>query len=520
MGKILKNPTIISNLLVEIKTSINNKENNNVLSELPKNDVLCMWHDTNNTHKYEVSKVIQSTCTEKGEKTYTCECGDFYTEEIDVNPDNHEYDETDHCIRCGILNPDHVHEYDSGVVTKEPTHTENGIKTYTCRCGDTYIEEIAKLGHTYDQGVITKQPTCTEKGIKTFTCIGADDSYTEEIPALGHISDNGTVKIQPTCTVDGSKEYKCTRCNTVIRTDKIDRLGHNYSTSFTTAGSKSKHCTRCSSKSEVTSIPALGHSWNSGVITKQPTCTNKGVKTFTCTRCNETRTEEVAALGHAFNADIVCTRCGVIKQTSGVVSNDNKKNFTYKKVQSNNKYYIDINNIENQETGVSVINIYNHYNILNDSNLYKTRLKLFGLLSPKSFFVNDVIINIDNGFELNMENPYEGLPNNIDPFSDLSWISIQSNDHVKEINGLKYIFSNPQFQQPTNTSNAFLSCTKLTKLDLRGLDMRKVADASFMFYNCPNLKQILVSRDKWVLPSGCNTNGMFQNCGCSAVTKV
>lgn len=482
MGKILKNPTIISNLLVEIKTSINNKENNNVLSELPKNDVLCMWHDTNNTHKYEVSKVIPSTCTEKGEKTYTCGCGDFYTEEIDVNPDNHEYDETDHCIRCGILNPDHVHEYDSGVVTKEPTHTENGIKTYTCRCGDTYIEEIAKLGHTYDQGVITKQPTCTEKGIKTFTCIGADDSYTEEIPALGHISDNGTVKIQPTCTVDGSKEYKCTRCNTVIRTDKIDRLGHNYSTSFTTdvaatcttAGSKSKHCTRCSSKSEVTSIPALGHS---------------------------------------FNADIVCTRCGVIKQTTGVLKSYSE-NFTYNKVSS----YIDIYDIGNYQTNDSVINIYNHYNIQGNSNLYKTRLKIFRLLSIGSDFSNDVIINIDNGFELNMENPYEEIGINI--FDNLNWIGLHNNKYVKEINGLKYIFSNPQFKQPTNTSNAFLSCTKLTKLDLRGLDMRKVTDASYMFYNCSNLKQIIVSKDKWVLPSGCNTNGMFQNCGCSAVTKV
>ncbi len=40
------------------------------------------------------------------------------------------------------------------------------------------------------------------------------------------------------------------------------------------------------------------HSWNDGVVTTEPTCTAKGVETFTCTVCERTRTEEVAALGH------------------------------------------------------------------------------------------------------------------------------------------------------------------------------------------------------------------------------
>ena len=45
-------------------------------------------------------------------------------------------------------------------------------------------------------------------------------------------------------------------------------------------------------------IPALGHAWDNGVITTAPTCENAGVKTFTCTRCNETKTEAVNATGH------------------------------------------------------------------------------------------------------------------------------------------------------------------------------------------------------------------------------
>ena len=45
-------------------------------------------------------------------------------------------------------------------------------------------------------------------------------------------------------------------------------------------------------------IPALGHDWNDGVITTAPTCENAGVKTITCTRCKETKTEAVNATGH------------------------------------------------------------------------------------------------------------------------------------------------------------------------------------------------------------------------------
>jgi outer membrane murein-binding lipoprotein Lpp len=40
--------------------------------------------------------------------------------------------------------------------------------------------------HKYNSGVVTKAPTCTETGIKTYTCVNGDDSYTETIPALGH----------------------------------------------------------------------------------------------------------------------------------------------------------------------------------------------------------------------------------------------------------------------------------------------------------------------------------------------
>lgn len=63
----------------------------------------------------------------------------------------------------------HTHTWDAGVVTKEPTCTEAGVKTFTCSCGATYTEDIPAKGHNYNNGVCSncgdKQPEvkATEK---------------------------------------------------------------------------------------------------------------------------------------------------------------------------------------------------------------------------------------------------------------------------------------------------------------------------------------------------------------------
>ena len=58
-------------------------------------------------------------------------------------------------------------------------------------------------------------------------------------------------------------------------------------------------CTVCNEKvKDGEKIPAKGHSWNEGEITTSPTCENAGVKTYTCTVCNATKTEAITATGH------------------------------------------------------------------------------------------------------------------------------------------------------------------------------------------------------------------------------
>ena len=43
--------------------------------------------------------------------------------------------------------------------------------------------------------------------------------------------------------------------------------------------------------------------WDDGKIATTPTCTKTGVKQYTCTICSETKTEEIAALGHDYSSD-------------------------------------------------------------------------------------------------------------------------------------------------------------------------------------------------------------------------
>lgn len=74
------------------------------------------------------------------------------------------------------------HDYDSGMITKEPTCTEEGERTYTCSlCKEIKTESVAKKEHVYKEE-ITKEATFDEEGEKTFTCEICGDSYTEAIP--------------------------------------------------------------------------------------------------------------------------------------------------------------------------------------------------------------------------------------------------------------------------------------------------------------------------------------------------
>ena len=80
----------------------------------------------------------------------------------------------------------HTHSY-KDVVTA-PTCTEKGYTTHTCACGDSYVDTyVDALGHAWDNGKVTKEPTETETGVKTFTCTRCGETKTEVIPATDSV---------------------------------------------------------------------------------------------------------------------------------------------------------------------------------------------------------------------------------------------------------------------------------------------------------------------------------------------
>lgn len=114
----------------------------------------------------------------------------------------------------------------------------------------------------------------------------------------------------PTCTESGLEleDNVCGVCGEHYFTGKVlEPLGHKFSDDYTVdkvatcneEGEKSKHCENgCGVRDDIQPIPVdkENHDWTSEVTT-QPTCVKEGVRTFTCNRCKDTKTEAIPATG-------------------------------------------------------------------------------------------------------------------------------------------------------------------------------------------------------------------------------
>ncbi len=159
----------------------------------------------------------------------------------------------------------HTHSWGSGIVTKEPTCTEKGVKTYTCSCGKTKQESIPATGHQWSEWVVTKEATATEEGQKERTCGKCGAVETQVIERTdGHVHSwgDGEVTKNPTCTEKGVKTYTCS-CG----------------------------------QTKTEEIPATGHTWSEWTVTKQATATEKGLKQRTCEACGETEEADIEPKG-------------------------------------------------------------------------------------------------------------------------------------------------------------------------------------------------------------------------------
>lgn len=133
----------------------------------------------------------------------------------------------------------------------------------------------------------TGKVTGVHEGSAEITAACGDFSATKTIQVTGHPNTELKNAKEATCSTEGYTGDKiCKDCGKTIEAGKT--------------------------------IPKKEHSWDAGKVTKAATCTEKGIRTYTCQSCSITRTEEIPARGHKFGAWVTTSQEDVIspaKQT-------------------------------------------------------------------------------------------------------------------------------------------------------------------------------------------------------------
>ena len=131
----------------------------------------------------------------------------------------------------------HEHSYTEEVTT-EPGCVTEGVKTFTCSCGDSYTEEIPATGHKYGDWQTVTAATCAAAGEKQRVCTNGCAEGTEgrvetqTIAKTSHTYGEPVEDPKATCTAAGTKTYTCTVCpegtEGHTKTETVPALGHNY----------------------------------------------------------------------------------------------------------------------------------------------------------------------------------------------------------------------------------------------------------------------------------------------------
>ena len=164
-----------------------------------------------------------------------------------------------------------------------------------------------KNGAKIDNVIVTENAPGTTVDVGSGTTVGNVENHAEDATVTG----SGTVK-----KVESDKDITVRTKETDVKNigdEKItvtDKSGKDTTVGTTGSGSSTtvNKGTTSSGGGSYTPPAQHTHTWDAGVVTKEATCTEAGVKTFTCS-CGATYTEDIPAKGHNYNNG-VCSNCG------------------------------------------------------------------------------------------------------------------------------------------------------------------------------------------------------------------
>lgn len=301
----------------------------------------CVWcgdafksdYSDTGEHSYVETITTPASCSKEGVKTFTCSiCGDSYTRSIAMTEHTPVVDkavaptcekaglaEGSHCSVCGYIIseqavvPANGHSYEQSVT--EPTCKDKGYTIHTCTvCGDSYVDSYTQTTQEHDyRATITTPASCSKQGVKTFTCSVCGDKYTEAIAMTEHTPTTDKA-VAPTCTKAGlTAGSHCSVCGYVIVEQAVvSAKSHSYTASVTKdsscsqVGVKTYTCTVCGDK-YIEAIPLKTHTIVSDNAV-EPTCTKYGLSAgkycSVCGKIFETQ-EEIEPLGHDFGSVVI-----------------------------------------------------------------------------------------------------------------------------------------------------------------------------------------------------------------------
>ena len=183
--------------------------------------------------------------------------------------------------------PDGNHQWDGGEITEEPTCINAGERTYKCTVSDctaVKTEPAGTIDHAYKVDSANSKPaTCKEEGLTVYVCSVCGNTKSDPVKKTSHSWNDWTVDEAATCAKTGKEIRTCSIC-LVSEEREIEKAKHSYN--------------------------------DDGIkVTKEPTCTASGTRTYTCKDCGDVKTETIEALGHtAPDANGLCIRCKTVVQ--------------------------------------------------------------------------------------------------------------------------------------------------------------------------------------------------------------